>query len=76
MGRKKSTFEEFNNAAIREGVTYAEAQMRETKGKLERIRAPRTEDGEPVYMKVSARRTQEHLGKAAGVQREAGFWKR
>ncbi len=64
MGRKKSTFEEFNNAAIQEGVTYAEAQMRETKGKIGRIRAPRTEDGETVYMKVSARRTQDILGRS------------
>lgn len=75
MGRKKSTFEEFNSAAIRDGITYAEAQMRESRGMMEKIRAPRTEDGEPVFMKVSARNTLRNLDGAAGRRKGSVSWK-
>ena len=56
MGRKRkdNTLAAFNRDAVRDGVTYAEAQIRETQSGIERIRAPRGEDGEQVYMKVSA----------------------
>lgn len=59
MGRRKKNreLEEFNREAGRNGITYAEAQMRETQDGMERIRTPRTEksNGEPVYMTVAAR---------------------
>lgn len=56
MGRKKDGLLEFHREAARKGITYAEAQKRETQEQIERIRVPQTEgqDG-PLYMKVSAR---------------------
>lgn len=64
--QKKDTIEEFNHMAIQAGLTYAEEQRRETIRSMGRIRAPRGEDGEPVYMKVSARSTLKNTGRAAG----------
>lgn len=65
MGRKRkdNTLETFNRDAVRDGVTYAEAQIRETQGEIGRIRAPRGEDGEPIYMKVSVRNSLKSLGR-------------
>lgn len=55
--KKRDGLEAFNNAAVRSGITYAEAQKRETQAGMERIKVPRTEraDGNPVYMTVAAR---------------------
>lgn len=57
MGRKRkdNTLTAFNSQAARDGITYAEAQIKETQSRIDKIRTPRGEDGEPVYMKVSAR---------------------
>ena len=59
MGRrnKKNGLAEFQKKAALNGITYAEAQKRETQEQMKRIRAPRTErsNGTPVYMKVSTR---------------------
>ena len=65
MGRKRkdNTLAAFNRDAVRDGVTYAEAQIRETQSGIERIRAPRGKDGEQVYMKVSARNALKSLEK-------------
>lgn len=62
----KDTVETFNNMARQSGHTYAEEQRQETIRSMGRIRAPRGEDGESVYMKVSARNTLKNTGKAAG----------
>lgn len=64
-GKKKDTLEEFNVAARHAGHTYAEEQRQETMRSIGRIRAPRGEDGEPVYIKVSARNSLKNTGKAA-----------
>lgn len=61
--RKDSTLEVFNRDAIQGGVTYAEAQARETQNRIGKVRAPRGEDGEPLYIKVSARNALKSLGK-------------
>ncbi len=70
MGRRKKScgLEAFNNAVVRSGITYAEAQKQETQKDMERIRAPRTErtDGKPVYMTVAARNRLKRLEEAAG----------
>lgn len=70
MGRRKNSggLEAFNNAAVRGGITYAEAQKQETQADMERIRTPRTEraDGRPVYMTVAARNRLKKLEEAAG----------
>lgn len=61
--KKNTRLEAFNNAAARKGITYAEAQQRETAAQMKRIRAPRTErtDGRPVYMTVAARNAMKKL---------------
>ena len=61
----KDTVERFNNMARQSGHTYAEEQRQETLRSMGRIRAPRGEDGETVYMKVSARKTLKNTSKAA-----------
>lgn len=66
MRRKKDTIEEFNHMARQAGLTYAEVQRQETLRGMGRIRAPKGGDGEPLYMKVSARNTLKNTGKAAG----------
>ncbi|MCM1122535.1 MAG: hypothetical protein NC416_08130 [Eubacterium sp.] len=48
--RARDTLEEFNRQNRRDGVTYAEAQRRETLGEIEKIRKPH--DG-TVYKKAS-----------------------
>ncbi len=54
MGKRtKEGLVEFNKKAIQEGLTYAEAQMRETCSGMGRIRAPRGSGA--GYMKASAR---------------------
>lgn len=65
MGRKRkdNTLETFNRDAVRDGVTYAEAHIRETQSGIGRVRAPRGEDGEPIYMKVSERNTLKSSGR-------------
>ncbi len=65
MGRKRAdnTLVAFYRKNIQDGVTYAEAQIRETRSGIGKIRAPRGEDGAPIYMKVSARNTLKDLGK-------------
>lgn len=66
MARKKAdnTIDTFNREALQEGVTYAQAQIRETQSKIERIRAPRPEDGtDPVYMTVAARSRLKNMGR-------------
>lgn len=72
MGRRKKDtgLEAFNNAVVRSGITYAEAQRRETQAEMKRIRAPRTErsDGRPVYMKVSDRNRIKRLEDTAGEE--------
>ncbi|MBD5524557.1 MAG: hypothetical protein HDR04_09075 [Lachnospiraceae bacterium] len=64
MGRKKvdNTIDTFNRKAIQEGDTYAKAQIRETQRQIGRIRAPRSEDADPVYMTVAARNALKNLG--------------
>ena len=61
----KDTVERFNNMARQSGHTYAEEQRQETLRSMGRIRAPKGEDGETVYMKVSARNSLRNIGKAA-----------
>lgn len=64
MKRKKdNTLTTFNRQVLEQGITYAEAQKRETYGKMEKVRVPRGEDGEPVYMKVSAWKRLKNMGK-------------
>lgn len=60
---RKSGIEAFQREAIRNGITYAEAQKRETQKQMKRIRAPRMEkaNGTPVYMKVSTRNMLKNL---------------
>lgn len=59
MGRRKkdNSLEAYNSTAVRSGISYAEAQKRETQGQMERIRAPKaeTQEGVPIYMTVAAR---------------------
>ncbi len=62
-GKKKDTLEEFNITARHAGHTYAEVQRQETLRSMGRIRAPKREDGEPIYMKVSARNTLKNTGR-------------
>lgn len=65
MRRKRTdnTIDTFNREALQDGVTYAQAQIRETQGKIERIRAPRPEDGaDPIYMTVAARNRLKNMG--------------
>ena len=66
MGRKKAdnTINTFNRKAIQEGDTYAKAQIRETQSQIGRIRVPRSEDDDPVYMTVAARNALKNLEKA------------
>ncbi len=73
MKRKKdNTLTTFNRQARDQGITYAEAQQRETRGKMEKVRVPRGKDGEPVYMKVSARKTLENLRRKENRENERG----
>lgn len=62
--RKDNGLGDFHKEAVQNGITYAEAQKRETQEHMEKIRAPRTEksNGVPVYMKVSAWNTLKKLG--------------
>lgn len=62
--RKREGLEEFNNEAVKSGVTYADIQKLETQSGMERIRAPRTEmpDGRPVYMTVKERNQLKKIG--------------
>lgn len=61
MGRKKSDLGTFHRAATTEGLTYAEAQMRETSRELGRIRAPKGKPDGTVYSKVSTRNIMKRL---------------
>lgn len=56
MGRKRRIHDlgAFHRDATAQGLTYAEAQIRETCEKIGEIRVPRGEDA-PAYMKVSTR---------------------
>lgn len=64
MKRKKdNTLTTFNRQVLDQGITYAEAQKRETYGKMEKVRVPRGEDGKTVYMKVSAWKRLKKYGK-------------
>lgn len=69
--KKGSTLESFNDEIVREGVSYAEAQIRETQGMIGRVRAPRDEDG-PVYMKVSARNALKSVQRKSGRKKTGG----
>lgn len=54
----------FHKEATRSGLTYAQAQIEETCGKIGPVRAPMEENPEyPVYQKVS---TRNRLQKQAG----------
>ncbi len=53
----------FHKEAARRGLTYAQAQIEETCGKIGAVRAPADPDGETVYQKVS---TRNRLRKLAG----------
>lgn len=64
-GKKKNTLEEFNIVARHAGHTYAEEQRQETLRSIGRIRAPRGEDGEPVYMETSAWNMLKNTSRAA-----------
>lgn len=55
----KEGLEAFNRKAVQEGITYAEAQMRETRSRMGRIRAPQSSDAN--YMKASAWNTLRQL---------------
>lgn len=61
MGRKKSDIGTFHRAATTEGLTYAEAQMRETSRELGRIRVPKGKPDGTVYSKVSTRNIMKRL---------------
>lgn len=65
MGRKrvKSDLGTFHREASRQGLTYAQAQIRETCEKIGTVRVPEDPDGEVVYQKVS---TWNMLRKQAG----------
>lgn len=56
MGKQKKNkgLGAFHKEMGKKGLTYAEAQIKESCEMVGRIRAPRDADGE-VYMKVSAR---------------------
>lgn len=45
----------FHKEATRHGLTYAEAQIRETCGRIEPVRVPADPAGKKVYQKVSTR---------------------
>ena len=71
MGRKKTNgkIESFHRVAVQNGITYAEAQKRETQAQMKRIRAPRTErsNGEPVSMTVAARNILKNIREVNGI---------
>ncbi len=54
--RRIHDIDRFGREAMMRGLTYAEAQIRETCEKIGPVRAPEEEDpGHPVYQKVSTR---------------------
>ena len=56
MEKKNRSLGVFHKEASRQGLTYAEAQMQESREMIGRIRAPRGEEPDEVlYQKVSAR---------------------
>lgn len=69
--KKSNAIKDFNNKAVENGITYAEAQIRETQGMIGRVRAPREEDG-PVYMKVSARNALKSVQRKSGRKKTGG----
>ena len=72
VGRRNKSIklEAFNNAVVRDGITYAEAQKLETYADMKRVRAPRTKqsDGRPVYMTVAERIRLRRLNFSGGEQ--------
>lgn len=71
MGHRKKDkgLEAFNSAAVRSGISYAEAQKQETQEQTGRIRVPKTEtkEGTPAYMTVAARNRMKRM-EAEGCQ--------
>lgn len=58
MGRRRRIHDlgAFHRDATAQGLTYAQAQIRETCERIGEIRAPRGEDPDaPLYMKMSTR---------------------
>ena len=69
-GREDNTLAAFNSAAAGEGITYAEAQIRETKNMAGVVRVPGAEDGAGyAYMKISARNALKNLKRESDRKR-------
>ncbi len=65
MGKEKRSLGVFHKEASRQGLTYAEAQIQESREMMGRIRAPRGEEPDEVlYQKVSARNQLRKLHKS------------